>query len=179
MTLTTDRLILRQWRDQDRPAFAALNADPVVMEYFPRIRTRQESDAVLEILKDHIDEYGFGFWALELRDSGENIGFTGLQHVNFKAAFCPALEIGWRLAQHHWGKGYASEAARASLDYGFDVLDQDRIVSFAVEANTRSRRVMERIGMVHQPEFDFNHPKVEPGSPLVRHAFYAIDRAGG
>lgn len=174
MSLTTERLILRQWRDDDRPAFAALNADAVVMEFFPSTRSRKESDGVMDILKGHIDDHGFGFWALELRETGENIGFTGLQHVDFKAAFCPAIEIGWRLVKNHWGNGYASEAARASLDYGFDVLDQDRIVSFAVEANCRSRRVMERIGMIHQPEFDFDHPKVEPGSPLVRHAFYTI-----
>jgi RimJ/RimL family protein N-acetyltransferase len=85
------------------------------------------------------------------------------------------VEIGWRLARHHWGKGYATEAALASLDFGFDVVGRDRIVSFAVEGNSRSRRVMERIGMVHSPDFDFDHPRVEPDSPLLRHAFYAIE----
>mgnify|MGYP001814454984 CR=1 FL=1 len=176
MSLTTERLILRQWCDDDREAFAALNADPVVMEFFPAIRTRPEADAVLDILIDHVDRHGFGFWALELRETGENIGFTGLQHTDFEARFCPAVEIGWRLARDHWGKGYATEAARASLDYAFNALKLDEVVSFAVDANHRSRAVMERIGMEHQPEFDFHHPGIDPQSPIAPHAFYCITK---
>jgi RimJ/RimL family protein N-acetyltransferase len=178
MSLATERLILRQWRDTDRPAFAALNADPVVMEFFPATRTRAESDMVFDKLRDHIDRYGFGFWALELRETGENIGFTGLQHVDFEARFCPAVEIGWRLAMQHWGKGYATEAALASLDFAFGALELGEVVSFAVDRNIRSRSVMERIGMVHDPEFDFTHPSVDPESPIAQHAFYRIGRQG-
>ena len=176
MTLETERLILRQWRDADRVAFAALNADPVVMEFFPETRTRDQADAVLDILIDHIDRHGFGFWALELRETGENIGFTGLQHTDIEARFSPAVEIGWRLARDHWGKGYATEAARASLDYAFDTLKLDEVVSFAVETNLRSRKVMERIGMVHEPAFDFAHPGIDPQSPIAPHAFYCITK---
>jgi RimJ/RimL family protein N-acetyltransferase len=174
VTIETERLILRQWRDGDREAFAALNADPVVMEFFPATRTRAQADAVLDILIDHIGKHGFGFWALELRETGENIGFTGLQHTDLEARFCPAVEIGWRLARPHWGKGYATEAARASLDVAFNALKLDEVVSFAVETNLRSRKVMERIGMVHQPEFDFAHPGIDPQSPIAPHAFYRI-----
>jgi RimJ/RimL family protein N-acetyltransferase len=176
MTLASERLILRQWRDGDREAFAALNADPVVMEFFPATRTRPEADKVLDILIDHIDRHGFGFWALELRETGETVGFTGLQNVDFEAPFAPAVEIGWRLARPHWGKGYATEAARAALDYAFGALKLDEVVSFAVEDNMRSRRVMERIGMVHEPALDFVHPSVDPRSRIARHAFYRITR---
>ena len=104
MTLASERLILRQWRGDDREAFVALNADPVVMEFFPATRTRAQADAVLDILIDHIEKHGFGFWGLELRETGENIGFTGLQNTDFDARFCPAVEIGWRLARPHWGR---------------------------------------------------------------------------
>ncbi len=174
--LATDRLILRQWRERDREAFAGINADPLVMEFFPNTRTRAESDATMDRLAGHIDRYGFGIWALELRENGENIGFTGLMHVDFQARFCPAVEIGWRLAKSCWGKGYATEAALASLRYGFETLRLDEIVSFAVLANARSRNVMTRIGMTHDPAFDFDHPAVDPQSPLARHAFYRITR---
>ena len=178
MTLKTKRLVLRQWRDDDREAFARLNADPVVMEFFPDTRTRSESDATMDKLAGHIDRYGFGFWALELRETSENIGFTGLQHVDFEADFCPAIEIGWRLSRNHWGKGYATEADLASLDFAFRVLELEEVVSFAVMSNRRSRNVMQRVGMVHDPAFDFDHPSVDPRSPLTRHAFYRIDRQG-
>jgi RimJ/RimL family protein N-acetyltransferase len=174
--LETDRLILRQWRDDDRPAFAALNADPVVMEFFPETRTRQQADTVLDRLIGHFDRHGFGFWALELRESGENIGFTGLQHVDFDAPFCPAVEIGWRLARSHWGKGYATEAARAALDAAFRELKLDEVVSYAVKTNTRSRAVMERLGMVHEPELDFEDTDVEPSSPLRPLVFYRMTK---
>lgn len=177
MSLETGRLIIRPWRDDDRPVFATLNADPAVMAFFTFTRTWAEADAVMDKLNDHIDRHGFGFWALESKESGETIGFTGLQNINFEARFCPAVEIGWRLLRPHWGKGYATEAAEASLTFAFERLGLEEIVSFAVESNTRSRAVMERIGMVRDPEFDFDHPLIDPEHPFARHAFYRIRRA--
>ena len=174
--LCTDRLMLRQWRDGDRPAFAAMNADQRVMRHFGFTRTRTESDEVMDRLAAHIEEHGFGFFALELRASGEVIGFAGLQHVEFEAAFTPAVEIGWRLLAARWGRGYATEAALACLDLGFRRLGLAEIVSFAVADNWRSRRVMERIGMRHEPALDFDHPRVETPA-LKRHAFYRITAA--
>lgn len=176
MRLMTERLVLRQWREDDRSDFAALNADPLVMEFFPKTRSRAESDAVLDTLIDHINRHGFGFWALECIKTGQNVGFTGLQNVDFEADFRPAVEIGWRLARNHWGKGYATEAAVAALHFGFDILKLYEIVSFAVETNIRSRNVMRRIGMTHDPAFDFDHPALKPENPLARHAFYRITR---
>ena len=175
MTIETDRLILRQWQESDRLPFARINADPAVMEFFPSVRTQAESDVTQDNLSRHIEDHGFGFWALELRSSGEFIGFTGIANVDFEANFTPAVEIGWRLAKQFWGKGYATEAAKAGLAFAFDELQLDKVVSFAVTANRRSRNVMTRIGMEHMPHHDFNHPGVNPESPLSRHAFYRID----
>jgi RimJ/RimL family protein N-acetyltransferase len=177
VNLETERLILRQWLDDDRPAFAMLNRDPEVMQFFTFTRTPAEADAVMDLLNDHIGRHGFGFWAMESKQTGETVGFTGLQHVNFEARFCPAVEIGWRLLRPFWGEGYATEAARVSLEYAFKRLHLDEVVSFAVESNVRSRAVMERIGMVHDPEFDFDHPSIDPAHPFARHAFYRIRRA--
>ena len=172
--IETERLLLRRWRDTDREPFAAICADARVMEFFPSTQTREEADTVIDRLSSHIDRHGFGFWALEDRASGEFLGFAGLWNVSFTAAFTPAVEIGWRLAHRFWGKGYASEAARASLAFGFDTLRLPEIVSFAVLANQRSRRVMERIGMIHDPSGDFDHPKLPAGYPLRRHALYRL-----
>jgi len=175
--IETRRLKLRPWRDADREPWAAMNADPLVREYLPGTLNREESDASLDSLNAHITRHGFGFWALEDRTSGEFLGFTGLVHTPFTAHFTPCVEIGWRLARRHWGKGYASEAARASLDYGFSTLGLTEIVSFAVAANMRSRRVMERIGMTHEPDGDFDHPNLPVGHACRRHAFYRITAA--
>lgn len=175
--IETDRLILRNWREEDRPAFFEMNADPEVMRFFERTRSRAEADAVLDRFVREIDRDGYGFWAMELREIGQVIGFTGLRDIGFDASFTPALEIGWRLLTAHWGKGYASEAARASLAYGFEQLGLAEIVSFAVRENWPSRRVMERIGMRREPQYDFDHPDVTPGSPLAWHAFYRLTAA--
>ena len=177
MSIATERLILRQWSESDLEPFAALNADPRVMEFFTHVRTREQSDETAHRIASHIDAHGFGLWALERRDTGDFIGFTGMMHVDFDAGFLPAVEIGWRLASDQWGKGFASEAARASLSYGFNTLKLDEIVSFAVADNWRSRRVMERIGMQRDPSRDFDHPDIAAESPLRRHVFYAIKRA--
>lgn len=172
--IETERLLLRRWRDRDREPFAALCADHRVMEFFPSTQTREQADAVIDRMSSHIERHGFGFWALEDRASGEFLGFTGLWNVSFTAPFTPAVEIGWRLAHRFWGKGYASEAARASLAFGFDTLRLAEIISFAVLANQRSRRVMERIGMIPDPSGDFDHPNLLAGHPLQRHALYRL-----
>lgn len=176
-TVTTERLLLRQWREEDLEPFAKLNADPKVMEFFPAVKTREESDLSVKFFSEHIERHDWGFWAASLLNTGEFIGFIGLQPVPFQAAFTPAVEIGWRLAFEHWGKGYATEGAKASLRYGFEKLHLQEIFSFTVPRNMRSRAVMERIGMHHDPHNDFDHPKLPPGHPLRRCVFYRIAAA--
>lgn len=156
--LRTDRLLLRQWRDEDREPFAALNADPIVMEHFPSTMTRRESDAFVDFNIATIAERGWGLWAVEA--DGAFIGFVGLNVPRFEAHFTPAVEIGWRLARGAWGHGYATEAARAVLAFAFGELGLEEVVSFTTVENRRSRRVMERIGMTYDPDGDFDHPNV-------------------
>lgn len=174
LPLTTDRLLLRRWRDDDREPFARINADPRTMEFFPAPLTRAESDALVDRIEAAIERHGFGFWALELRESGALAGFTGLNVPAFEAPFTPAVEIGWRLAPEHWGRGYASEAARAALDVGFERAGLDRIVSFTAVPNVRSQRVMERIGMRRVAGGDFLHPALPADHPLALHVLYEL-----
>jgi ribosomal-protein-alanine N-acetyltransferase len=177
-TIRTHRLHLRPWRDDDLPAFAALNADPTVVEFFPKPLDRAESDALAARIRDGFASRGFGLWAVEVPGVADFIGFVGLSVPQFEAHFTPCVEIGWRLAHEHWGRGYASEAARAALDFGFRSLALDQIVSFTTLANWRSRRVMERIGMTRMSEDDFDHPSLPEGHALRRHVLYRIDRIG-
>jgi RimJ/RimL family protein N-acetyltransferase len=177
-TIRTPRLLLRTWRDEDLAPFAALNADPEVMEYFLRPLERAESDAAAGRIRDHFDRHGFGLWAVEVPGIADFIGFVGLAVPGFKAHFTPCVEIGWRLARAHWGQGYATEAARAVLDFGFRELALDEIVSFTTVANRRSRAVMERIGLSRSPADDFDHPAVPEGHPLRRHVLYRARRPG-
>ncbi len=172
----TERLVMREWRDEDLQPFAELNADPVVMEHFPSTLTRQESDALVARITAQLDDLGFGLWALEVADTGEFIGFTGLALQTFPAHFTPAVEIGWRLKRSAWGHGYASEAAFAALDYGFGPADLDEIVSMTAKTNIRSQRVMKRIGMTHDPADDFDHPNVPDGHRVKPHVLYRIAR---
>jgi RimJ/RimL family protein N-acetyltransferase len=172
--LRTPRLVLRQWREADLDAFAALNADPEVMRYFPAALTREESDAFAARARTHIAERGWGSWAVELIGGAPFIGFVGLSEPRFEAAFTPAVEVGWRLARDHWGKGYATEAARAAVTFGFADLGLEEIVSFAPTNNLRSRRVMERIGMTHDAADDFDHPFLSRDDPLRRHVLYRL-----
>jgi RimJ/RimL family protein N-acetyltransferase len=174
LKIETERLILRNWRESDREPWAAMNADPRVREFFPALLTRDQSDGWIASFMAWQARDGFTFWAVEEKASGALAGFTGLTRVDFEAAFAPAVEIGWRLAHRFWGRGYATEAARACLDYGFNALGLPEIVSFAVVANVRSRRVMERIGMIRDPAGDFDHPRLPAGHPLRRHAFYRL-----
>ena len=175
--LRTERLLLRQWRASDREPFAALNADPAVMEHFPAPLDRAASDAVVDRARAHIDEHGWGWWAVEVIESGSFIGFVGLSRADFDQSWTPAVEIGWRLAQEAWGRGYATEAARAVLAQAFDVLELDEVVSFTATTNTRSEAVMRRIGLVPHPAGPFDHPKVEVGHRLQRHVLYHVTAA--
>ncbi len=175
-TIDTPRLHLRPWREEDLPAFAAMNADPKVMEFFPKPLDRSESDALADRIRDNFARRGFGLWAVEVPGVAGFIGFVGLSVPGFSAHFTPCVEIGWRLAHEHWGHGYASEAAQASLEFGFGHLALDEIVSFTTAANRRSQAVMERIGMTHSPADDFDHPALPEGHPLRRHVLYRIGR---
>jgi ribosomal-protein-alanine N-acetyltransferase len=161
----TERLLLRRWREEDREPFAALNADPVVMEFFPAPLTREDSDAFVDRIEKHFDEHGYGLWAVERE--GEFLGMTGLNWAR-GMPFDDCLEVGWRMARHAWGHGYASEAARAAVEVGLQ--HEPSVVSFTALTNVRSWRVMERIGMRRESEFD--HPRVPEGSPLRRHYLY-------
>ena len=176
-TITTPRLRLRPWRDEDLPAFAELGADPRVMEHFPGTLSRAESDVLAARIRDHFVRRGFGFWAAELPGLAHFIGFVGLAVPLFETHFTPCVEIGWRLAVAHWGKGYASEAASAAVAHGFGPLGLEEIVAFTVPANTRSRRVMERLGMQQSSADDFEHPSLPEGHPLRPHVLYRLRRA--
>jgi RimJ/RimL family protein N-acetyltransferase len=179
--LRTDRLRLRRWRSADREPFAALNADPRVMEHFPALLSRDESDARADRIQAHFDQHGFGLWAVEIVDVAPFAGFIGLSIPGFEAHFMPCVEIGWRLAAEYWGRGLATEGAGAALAFGFEALGLEEIVSYTATGNLRSRRVMERLGMTHHPSDDFDHPLLPSGHPLRRHVFYKITRraAGG
>jgi len=174
--LRTSRLQLRPWREADLPVFAALNADPEVRRWFPGTLTREESDAQAMRIQEHIAAHQFGFWAVEVPGTASFVGFVGLKHVTFAAPFAPAVEAGWRLSRDHWGQGYATEAAWAALSHGFGPLGLAEIVAFAVPGNLPSRRVMERIGMRHDPGGDFDHPALPNGHPLQRHVLYRAKR---
>jgi RimJ/RimL family protein N-acetyltransferase len=172
--LRTDRLVLRRWLPSDREPFAALNADPRVMEYLPGVLSRAESDAFVERIEQHFAGLGFGLWAVEIPGTAALAGFVGLAVPQFSAHFTPCVEVGWRLAAEHWGHGYAAEAARAALAFGFSEAGLREIVSFTVPENLRSRRVMDRIGMSHDPADDFDHPTLP--EHLRRHVLYRIRR---
>jgi 3-dehydroquinate dehydratase/shikimate dehydrogenase len=176
VTLRTDRLILRPWRSEDRPDFAALNADPEVMEWFPSTMTRAESDAFVGRIQQHFDDFGWGLWAVEVPGVARFIGFIGLAPADATLGY-PSVEIGWRLAAPFWGNDYAPEGALAALRFGFEDLHLAEIVSFTTVGNTKSRRVMTKIGMTRRPEDDFDHPRLAATSPLLRHVLYRISAA--
>ncbi|MDH4570596.1 GNAT family N-acetyltransferase [Pseudomonas sp. BN414] len=175
--LITPRLRLRGWRDDDLPAFAALNADPEVMQHFPACLTRAQSDDLAARILAHFRDHGFGQWVVEHRGDGAFVGVLGLQNVNFEAHFTPAVEIGWRMMRRFWGQGLASEAAQATLAFAFEPLQLTEVVAFTVPANLRSRAVMDRIGLQHDPEGDFEHPLLAEGHPLRPHVLYRLGRA--
>ena len=170
--LTTDRLILRQWRPEDLAPLSVLNADPKVMKFFPSPLTVEQTKRSMQRFSAGIEAHGFGFWAAEQRDTGELMGFIGLQHAPDDLACAPAIEIGWRLMHTFWGEGYAPEGARAVLAFAYSDLKLDSVISFTAAANKPSRRVMQKIGMWHDGAGDFEHPSVHEGSPLKSHVLY-------
>jgi RimJ/RimL family protein N-acetyltransferase len=174
VALRTSRLLLRPWRDEDIAAFADMSADPAVMEYLLPLSDRWLSpEAWVARKRAHWDEHGFGQWVVEIPDKASFIGVVGLETVAYEAPFTPAVEVAWRLARPYWGHGYATEAARVALDYGFGQIGFREIVAVTVPANQRSRRVMERLGMTRIPEDDFDHPRLPEGR-LKRHALYRL-----
>jgi RimJ/RimL family protein N-acetyltransferase len=172
--LGTERLLLRRWHEADHEPFAAMNADRYVTEHFPTRLDRAASDQLIARIETGFDEHGYGLWALELRATGEFLGFTGLTPASVEAHFTPAVEVGWRLTRRAWGQGYATEAALASLAFGFGDAGLSEIVSFTSAANVRSRAVMERIGMTHDSADDFDHPGLPAAHHLRRHVLYRL-----
>jgi RimJ/RimL family protein N-acetyltransferase len=174
MNLQTERLLLRRWRESDRERFAVMNADPIAMEYMISPLTREQSDAFADRIETHFVEHDFGLWAVEMPSDAPFIGFVGLSIPRFDAHFMPAVEIGWRIDRDYWGRGLATEAARAALADGFGRLGLKEIVSFTVPANVRSIRVMEKLGMTRDPRDDFEHPVVPLGHPHRHHVLYRL-----
>jgi 3-dehydroquinate dehydratase/shikimate dehydrogenase len=174
--ITTERLFLRPWKDEDFQPFAEMNADARVREFFPSILTREQSDAEIRHIQSANDRDGFTFFAAELISTGEFVGFIGMVTMTFAVPSIsqPAVEIGWRLAHKHWGKGLATEGAREMIRYGFETIKLKKIVAITVPTNVRSRRVMEKIGMKHIPELDFDHPRIPEGNALRKHVLYSI-----
>ncbi len=177
LKLQSARLVLRPWRDDDLPAFAALNADPEVMAHFPACLSRAESDGVVARIRQHFAQEGFGAWVLERRDNGQFIGVCGLQRVGDDLPCAPAVEIAWRLARAHWGQGLAREAAAAALQYAFTALNLPQVVSFTTLHNLRSQRLMQALGMQHQPNEAFDHPHLTSTDPLRPHVLYRLLRS--
>jgi RimJ/RimL family protein N-acetyltransferase len=176
--LRTERLLLRRWRAADRDPFAAINGDPAVMEHFPATLSRTESDVLIARMEDCLETNGYGLWAVELPGVEPLVGFVGLTPVDIDVAFAPAVEIGWRLARGWWGQGIATEAAGAVVAFAFQQLRLPGLVSYTAAVNTRSRRVMERLGMTRDPVEDFPHPAVEEGHRLSPHVLYRLDGGG-
>jgi RimJ/RimL family protein N-acetyltransferase len=174
MTLSSGRIRLRRWRQEDREAFAAMNADARVMEFFLRRLNRAESDAMVDRIEAHFSERGFGLWAIEVPGVAPFIGFAGLSVPRFSAPFMPCVEVGWRLAFEHWGHGYATEAARLALGHGFGPLALPEVVSYTSATNHRSRAVIKRLGIRRDPADDFDHPALPEGHPLRPHVLYRL-----
>lgn len=181
IVLTTDRLILRTWKNSDIPLMATISSDPLVMEHFPAMQGITATQAMVDHINQHYEKFGYALYAVETKDTQEFIGFVGLNHPpfeipNFQPKSLSIVEIGWRLSSGHWGNGYATEAAKAVLHYAFTELNLGEIISFTVVANTKSRRVMEKIGLHHSEADDFDHPKLAGKNPLRRHVLYRLTR---
>jgi RimJ/RimL family protein N-acetyltransferase len=176
--LHTERLRLRRWLPSDRQPFAQVNCDPRVMEFLPGPLSRHESDARADQIEAHFQQHGFGLWAVEIPGVTTFAGFVGLYVPRIVAPFSSCIGVGWRLGAAHWNRGYATEGARAALDFGFRWLQADEIVSYTVPHNVRSRRVMEKLGMTHSAKDDFDHPLLAEGHPLRWHVFYRLRRPG-
>jgi ribosomal-protein-alanine N-acetyltransferase len=178
-SVRTERLLLRRWRASDRAPFAALGADPRVMRQLGTLLSRSESDALADRIEAHFAAHGFGLWAVEVPGVAEFAGFVGLAHAAFAAPFNPSVEVGWRLAPELQGRGYASEAARAALRFGFEQLGLAEILAFTTVSNVASQRVMQRIGMQRDLAGDFAHSALPAGDPLRPHVLYRARRPEG
>ena len=174
--IQTERLILRHWCEDDLEPFAELNADPEVMRYMPAVLDRAGSHALASRIREHFDRHGFGLWAVEVPGVTPFVGYIGLHFPRFNAPFTPCVEVGWRLARLYWGKGFATEGARAALQVGFGPAGLREIVSYTTPGNLRSVAVMQRLGMAHDAADDFDHPALPPGHPLRRHVLYRLTR---
>ena len=174
--MRTERLILRDWREADLEPFADLNADPEVMRHFRAPLSRSESDGFADRIKTRLAQDGWGLWAAEVTATGQFIGFIGLAAPRFEAHFTPAVEVGWRLRRDAWGHGFAPEGARAALDFAFDDLALDEVVSITVPDNAKSRRVMHKLGMTYDPADDFENPTMPEGHPLRPNVLYRLTR---
>ena len=178
MVIETNRLVLRRWQSSDAAPFASLNADPRVMEFFPATLSRAESEAMISKIEERISQHGFGLWAAELKETKDFIVFIGLHVPGDALPFSACVDLGWRLAFDHWGRGYAQEGARAVLAFGFEMTRLEEIVSFTTVGNFRSRHVMERIGMTRDANGDFDHPRLSKNHPLIKHVLYRKVRSG-
>lgn len=175
--IRTNRLILREWQDDDLMAFARLNADPQVMHHMPAILSTDESNALAARIQAHFAKHEFGLWAVEIPNVVPFAGFVGLSIPTFAAHFTPCTEVGWRLSRDCWNQGYATEAARAAIAYGFEELQLNEIVSFTVHDNVASQRVMQKLGMTHDPSEDFDHPALAEDHPLRPHVLYRLPKS--
>lgn len=175
VTLLTERLRLRQWQESDYLPFAAMNADPAVMAFYPKTLSVTESDALADMLKQLIATQSWGFWAVEIRAEKKFIGFVGINRPSYELPVSPCIEVGWRLDKAYWGKGYATEAAKQALRFAFDVLAVDQVYAFTSVGNSRSRAVMERVGMVNA-QHNFDHPIIPAGHPLSEHVLYQVTK---
>lgn len=174
--LKTERLILRPWRESDLEPFAKMNANPKIREFFISTQTPEQSNQSANIMAKEIESAGWGFWAVELPGVAPFIGCIGIRPVDFSAHFTPAVEIGWRLDEAYWGKGYAVEGAFIAMKYGFEILNLPQIVSFAATTNNRSRNIMDKLGMHREFGDDFDHPNFPPDHKHKRHVLYRIDK---
>jgi RimJ/RimL family protein N-acetyltransferase len=178
LRLETDRTILRPWTDSDLDPWVALNSDERVMEFFPSTYTRERAERSAALLRERLERDGYGWWVLEIKGGASFAGVIALQDVPFEAHFTPALEVGWRLRHDHWGRGYATEGARAALEFAFSELQRDEVVAMTAALNEPSQRVMQRLGMTRDPNGDFEHPAVAAGHPIRPHVLYRIRRNG-
>jgi len=175
--IETERLLLRQWKESDKKPFAQLNSDPETLLHFPKTLAEEESNSFVDKTIQLINKNKYGLFAVELKDSGKFIGFTGLAVPSWEADFTPCTEIGWRIYKGYWGKGYATEAAKKVLNFAFSKLKLEEVVAFTSHFNIPSIKVMKRIGMIHDPARDFDHPRIEQGHKFSPHVFYQISRS--
>lgn len=172
--IETERLILRTWKAEDSQAYFQINQDSKVTEFLLNPITMKQVNDFILVMNNHSDEYGYTLWATELKQTGELMGYIGLNYTDWKSHFTPAVEVGWRLGSQYWGKGYATEGAKASMDYGFKKCDLKEIVSFTIAENVRSIRVMEKIGLKRDVNGNFAHPKLPASHPWSQHILYRL-----